>query len=253
MPIYEYRCENGHLFEVMQKITDDPVTSCETCGAPVAAGVPPDRGALQGLGLLQHGLRHVQAQARDGRLRQVRRRQARREEQGTRTPRRVPSSGSSDSSSSSGSSSTRAGLRGQPRRKRATSACLSASSTIRPAPPSGSVSPPRGLEHALLAVAAGERRGGDAEQRRARPCRSGPPCGAAHETHGSRTNVSNEVTLSFIAATSCCWRRARSRSFSLGRALVLAGAGERERLVAVDLRLALLQPQRGAAVAPCRR
>jgi hypothetical protein len=24
MPIYEYRCENGHLFEVMQKITDDP-------------------------------------------------------------------------------------------------------------------------------------------------------------------------------------------------------------------------------------
>jgi len=35
MPIYEYRCEDGHLFEVMQKITDDPVTSCEQCGAPV--------------------------------------------------------------------------------------------------------------------------------------------------------------------------------------------------------------------------
>jgi putative FmdB family regulatory protein len=35
MPIYEYRCENGHLFEVMQKITDDPVTVCETCAAPV--------------------------------------------------------------------------------------------------------------------------------------------------------------------------------------------------------------------------
>src|SRR3954452_19492865 len=35
MPIYEYRCENGHLFEVMQKITDDPATSCEECGAPV--------------------------------------------------------------------------------------------------------------------------------------------------------------------------------------------------------------------------
>jgi putative FmdB family regulatory protein len=35
MPIYEYRCEEGHLFEVMQKITDDPVTICETCGAPV--------------------------------------------------------------------------------------------------------------------------------------------------------------------------------------------------------------------------
>ena len=36
MPIYEYRCENGHLFEVMQKITDDPVTQCEECGAPVS-------------------------------------------------------------------------------------------------------------------------------------------------------------------------------------------------------------------------
>ena len=35
MPIYEYRCENGHLFEVMQRITDAPVTECETCAAPV--------------------------------------------------------------------------------------------------------------------------------------------------------------------------------------------------------------------------
>ena len=35
MPIYEYRCENGHLFEVMQKITDDPATTCNVCGAPV--------------------------------------------------------------------------------------------------------------------------------------------------------------------------------------------------------------------------
>jgi putative FmdB family regulatory protein len=35
MPIYEYRCENGHLLEVMQKITDDPVTECQVCGAPV--------------------------------------------------------------------------------------------------------------------------------------------------------------------------------------------------------------------------
>src|SRR5437763_6270518 len=35
MPIYEYRCENGHLFEVMQKMTDGPVTECDECGAPV--------------------------------------------------------------------------------------------------------------------------------------------------------------------------------------------------------------------------
>ena len=35
MPIYEYRCENGHTFEVMQRMTDDPLTSCSTCEAPV--------------------------------------------------------------------------------------------------------------------------------------------------------------------------------------------------------------------------
>ena len=35
MPFYEYRCNKGHTFEVMQKMTDDPVTECEQCGAPV--------------------------------------------------------------------------------------------------------------------------------------------------------------------------------------------------------------------------
>ena len=35
MPIYEYRCEQGHRFEVMQRMSDDPVSSCETCAAPV--------------------------------------------------------------------------------------------------------------------------------------------------------------------------------------------------------------------------
>jgi putative FmdB family regulatory protein len=35
MPIYEYRCVNGHTFEVTQSMSDDPVASCEKCGAPV--------------------------------------------------------------------------------------------------------------------------------------------------------------------------------------------------------------------------
>jgi putative FmdB family regulatory protein len=35
MPIYEYRCENGHTFEVMQRMTEDPLTTCTVCGAPV--------------------------------------------------------------------------------------------------------------------------------------------------------------------------------------------------------------------------
>jgi putative FmdB family regulatory protein len=35
MPIYEYRCERGHTFEVMQRMSDDPVVTCETCSRPV--------------------------------------------------------------------------------------------------------------------------------------------------------------------------------------------------------------------------
>jgi putative FmdB family regulatory protein len=34
MPIYEYRCENDHRFEVLQKFSDEPLTACEECGAP---------------------------------------------------------------------------------------------------------------------------------------------------------------------------------------------------------------------------
>ena len=35
MPIYEYKCKKGHVFEVMQSFSDDPLTTCEVCGAPV--------------------------------------------------------------------------------------------------------------------------------------------------------------------------------------------------------------------------
>jgi putative FmdB family regulatory protein len=36
MPIYEYRCQRGHTFEVRQKFSDDPVSVCEVCSKPVA-------------------------------------------------------------------------------------------------------------------------------------------------------------------------------------------------------------------------
>ena len=35
MPIYEYRCTKGHTFEVTQRMTDDPLADCSTCGRPV--------------------------------------------------------------------------------------------------------------------------------------------------------------------------------------------------------------------------
>ena len=33
MPIYEYRCPNGHTFEVFQRMSDPPASACEICGA----------------------------------------------------------------------------------------------------------------------------------------------------------------------------------------------------------------------------
>ncbi len=32
MPIYEYRCPDGHTFEVFQRMADAPSETCEVCG-----------------------------------------------------------------------------------------------------------------------------------------------------------------------------------------------------------------------------
>jgi putative FmdB family regulatory protein len=32
VPIYEYRCPNGHLFEVFQRMDEPPPKKCEVCG-----------------------------------------------------------------------------------------------------------------------------------------------------------------------------------------------------------------------------
>jgi putative FmdB family regulatory protein len=33
MPIYEYRCANGHHFELFQSMSEDSLTECVECGA----------------------------------------------------------------------------------------------------------------------------------------------------------------------------------------------------------------------------
>lgn len=33
MPTYEYRCPEGHHFELFQKMSDRPIASCPNCGA----------------------------------------------------------------------------------------------------------------------------------------------------------------------------------------------------------------------------
>ena len=32
MPTYEYRCPNGHEFDLFQRMSDDPVAECPECG-----------------------------------------------------------------------------------------------------------------------------------------------------------------------------------------------------------------------------
>ncbi|HET7272259.1 MAG TPA: FmdB family zinc ribbon protein [Rubrobacter sp.] len=50
MPIYEYKCENGHVFDVMQKLAEDPLTSCVECGAPVRKVLHPVGISFKGSG-----------------------------------------------------------------------------------------------------------------------------------------------------------------------------------------------------------
>ena len=32
MPLYDYKCENGHVFEEMQSFSSDPIATCGDCG-----------------------------------------------------------------------------------------------------------------------------------------------------------------------------------------------------------------------------
>jgi putative FmdB family regulatory protein len=50
MPIYEYKCENGHVFDVMQKLSEDPLASCIECGAPVRKVLHPVNISFKGSG-----------------------------------------------------------------------------------------------------------------------------------------------------------------------------------------------------------
>jgi putative FmdB family regulatory protein len=34
MPIYEYKCANGHVFDVIQRMSDEALSECQECGAP---------------------------------------------------------------------------------------------------------------------------------------------------------------------------------------------------------------------------
>ncbi len=50
MPIYKYKCENGHVFDVMQKLFDAPLASCIECGALVRKVMQPVNISFKGSG-----------------------------------------------------------------------------------------------------------------------------------------------------------------------------------------------------------
>jgi putative FmdB family regulatory protein len=70
VPIYEYRCERGHQFEVMQRMSDEPLASCSECSAPVRRVFHPVAIHFKGSGFhnTDYGTRNRQReqQASDG-------------------------------------------------------------------------------------------------------------------------------------------------------------------------------------------
>src|SRR3954447_23661984 len=50
MPIYEYKCDNGHVFDVIQRMSDEPLRKCQECGAPAARVLTPPAIHFKGSG-----------------------------------------------------------------------------------------------------------------------------------------------------------------------------------------------------------
>ena len=46
MPTYEYRCPEGHEFEVFQRISDEPGAKCPECGRPAERQISAGAGFL---------------------------------------------------------------------------------------------------------------------------------------------------------------------------------------------------------------
>lgn len=67
MPIYEYRCPNGHVFEIFQRMDDAPPEGCETCGAgPVQRVLFPVAVHFKGSGFYSTDYGRSRKPAKDG-------------------------------------------------------------------------------------------------------------------------------------------------------------------------------------------
>ncbi|MEX1141219.1 MAG: FmdB family zinc ribbon protein [Thermoleophilaceae bacterium] len=95
MPIYEYRCDNGHTFDVMQRMADDPLSTCQVCEAPVQKVLSPVAVHFKGSGFYTTDYGKKKSPAG-----------------GAGDAKKGDSGGSSESSSESGSSSSDSGSSG---------------------------------------------------------------------------------------------------------------------------------------------
>ena len=67
MPIYEYRCPNGHTFEMFQRMSDPPAEICVTCGAgPVEKLLFPVAVHFKGSGFYSTDYGSRKSKAKDG-------------------------------------------------------------------------------------------------------------------------------------------------------------------------------------------
>ena len=69
MPIYEYRCPNGHTFEVFQRMSDPPAQVCAVCGeGPVEKVLFPVAVHFKGSGFYStdYGRKGTKAGAKEG-------------------------------------------------------------------------------------------------------------------------------------------------------------------------------------------
>jgi putative FmdB family regulatory protein len=66
MPTYEYRCRDcGHTFDIVQKMSDDPLTHCPECGGELRKVFTPPAISFKGSGFYatDHGKKSKQASA----------------------------------------------------------------------------------------------------------------------------------------------------------------------------------------------
>jgi putative FmdB family regulatory protein len=91
VPIYEYKCSNGHVFEAVQSMADDPLTECEVCGAPVERVFHPIAVHFKGSGFYSTDYGSKKKSGQDGA----------KEEKSSKPDKKEPAKAKSDSGSGS--------------------------------------------------------------------------------------------------------------------------------------------------------